>query len=141
MRIINITHKFYLRELQSSNLQGIYCRITINRKKSEFATGYRCEQTDWDEVKERCKTKYSKINEGLSQIESAILDIRLDYQKSNKTLTAKMLKMILNGKIKTTYSMLEYAKLYIKKRVENEGNKVILRQTEVAVSYLTHYLP
>jgi integrase len=140
MKVFLISYKFYLRELQSNSLQSIYCRITINRKKSEFATGYRCNQSDWDEIKQRCKAKHSKINEGLTQIESAILDIRLDYQKSNKNLTAKMLKMILNGELKTTYTLLEYAKLYIKKRIETEGAKVVLSQTQRAVGYLEAFL-
>lgn len=127
--------------MATDNLHGIYCRITINRKKSEFATGLRCRKEDWDDHKQRCTGKSNgKLNDGLLQLENQIMDERLSHQKSNKKLTAKTLKLILQGKHKTTYTLLEFARLYIKKRLEQEGEKVIIRQTANAVSYLEGFL-
>lgn len=140
MKQIKIITKFYLRELQSTKQHAIYGRVIINRKKSEFATGLKCAPEDWDEALQRCRTKHSQVNDGLLQIEARILDIRLNYQNSNKSLTAATLKQILLNNHKTEYTILEYARYYINKRKGEEGEKVIIRQAEVAVGYLEEFL-
>jgi len=140
MKTIKIITKFYLRELQSTKQHFIYGRVIINRQKSEFATGLKCAPEDWDAGLQRCRSKHSQVNDALIQYEGKILDIKLNYQNRNTTLTPKTLKEILQNKHKTEYTLLEYAIYYINKRKGEEGEKEIIRQAKTAISYLEEFL-
>jgi len=48
----SLSISFFLRTRKNdSGLFGIYGRLIINRKKSDFAIGFRVRKEDWDEVK------------------------------------------------------------------------------------------
>lgn len=143
MKIIRIGHRFHLRSKLNSTEGTIYCRIIINRKKSEFSTGYTFPVADWDEKSQRCIGKSNDrdfINHGLAAIETEILRIKNEYQMCNKPLSAKKMKEIFRGEHETRYTLLDFAQKYLKTRIEQERGKVIHGQIKVAIRYLEDFL-
>jgi integrase len=105
--------KFYL--VQSRAKQGtypIYCRITCNRKKAEFFTGYYADYKKWDEGKERIKGS-PELNAILSNIETRANQYYLEKTVKGNTPTAKELKAVLQGKSRSTNTVLGYFETFI----------------------------
>jgi site-specific recombinase XerD len=140
MKIYKLTLKFFLKEPETEKMQSIYCRLILNRAKAEFSTGQRCTPREWDALKEECKQKQHKSNAFLVQIKNEINAIQYKYQNTGRSLTVKKVKQLLQGKEKAIYTMLEFSKYYVNKRLNNEGPKVIIKQTEVAIRYLEEFL-
>ncbi len=59
--LLSIKFFLYPKSKQSHELQ-IYCRLIVNRKKAEFATGYYISPDKWDKHAERHINKNHNLN-------------------------------------------------------------------------------
>ncbi len=94
MQKSNCTVKFFLNERVNVPLKGspIYCRITMRRKKAEFATDEFCQPKKWDNKNGAPLVRSNRIKEYLNFIESKIFEIKRELEYQNKNISAKILK-------------------------------------------------
>jgi integrase/recombinase XerD len=94
----SLSIKFYL---NTAKLMGdkikIYCRIIIDRRKSEFYTGFGIKKEFWN-VESGKAYRDADINNELIKIESKIYDIRRSILDSGLLLTASNIVDYYNGK-------------------------------------------
>ena len=94
----SLSIKFYL---NTAKLMGdkikIYCRIIIDRRKSEFYTGFGIKKEFWN-VESGKAYRNADINNELTKIESKIYDIRRSILDSGLLLTASNIVDYYNGK-------------------------------------------
>ncbi len=116
---VRLSLKFYLKtnSIKWEKMQ-IYARLTIDRKKAEFATGIYVPPQDWDEAKERHRRKSHVINEDLVEIESDIQDIKRNLEREDKPVTAKILKAIYTGQEILEETLLSYYESHLKKMIK-----------------------
>lgn len=80
--------KFYLNKAKKKGNQfKIYSRITVNRKKAEFATPFAVEEQLWDADSGRIKRDNS-TNDELVDIENSISRIRRELLDEEKRIEA-----------------------------------------------------
>ena len=89
--------KFYLNKNSiKGNRQKIYCRLLINRKKSEFATNHYIDPEKWDSAKQQ-PISCILIQQDIAEIENKIFTIRRDLLDREIKPTAKIIIDILKG--------------------------------------------
>ncbi len=72
MAVNSFSIKFYPNKIKiSGDKYKVYCRVTINRKKSEFATGLEADENQWNAETGRYK-KDSINNDEISDIENRL---------------------------------------------------------------------
>lgn len=96
----------------------IYCRITINRKKSEFYTGLAILPSAWDN--EKRKTNNVDINAELSEVESKLFRIRRDLIDKDIPLTSSNIVDYYKGHKSTKFYILEYFDAHVQ-FIKNKG--------------------
>ncbi len=105
--INTLSIRYYLNEYKAKGKKyPIYLRITLNRKKAEAATSYYLEPKEWDESLQRTK-KNKQINEDLIANEQKVYDIVRNLEKTQKPITAHIIKTYLTGKDKVAAYLLE----------------------------------
>ena len=126
-----MTIKFFTKQTKEQNSKSkIFCRVTINRKKTEFVTDFQVIDTDWDPSKQRSKTNFS-LNRGLLKIESKLYDIRQSQIDEGKELTAGRIVDLLierNDKRSKT-EIIEYFEAYVED---------IKKKQELSISNIKH---
>ena len=103
---------FFSKKVNREGKRIIYCRIRIDRKKSEFATGIYAFPKDWNEQFRRSTTDI-EANRKLSDLETRLQDIADKLYFDNKTVTAKLLVDLYKGKNHSNYSISEYFNYYL----------------------------
>lgn len=107
----NFSFSFFLNtnpnKKKSDGRFPIYCRIIVNRKKSEIALDKFLLEKDWDSNKQRAK-KDLLINEEINTLSEKISVIKRTLDKDNEDYDAKTIKDIVSGKEKTEYYLIEY---------------------------------
>ena len=107
----NFSFSFFLNtnpnKKKSDGRFPIYCRIIVNRKKSEIALDKFLLEKDWDSNKQRAK-KDLLLNEEINAISEKISVIKRTLDKDNEDYDAKTIKDIVSGKEKTEYYLIEY---------------------------------
>ena len=81
---------FFSKKVNREGKRIIYCRIRIDRKKSEFTTGIFAFPDDWIEQFRRPTTDI-EANRKLSDLETRLQDIADKLYFDNKAVTAKLL--------------------------------------------------
>ena len=103
---------FFSKKVNREGKRIIYCRIRVNRKKSEFATGIYAFPEDWNEQFRR-STKDTEANRKLTDLESSLQNLADKLYFDNKTVTAKLLVDLYKGKNHSNYSISEYFNYYL----------------------------
>jgi hypothetical protein len=69
----------------------VTCRITVDRKKTEFQVPFStCPTEGWDKTSEcalPCATMYLEINRQIQSFKAKAAEIQYEYSKAGKTLT------------------------------------------------------
>ena len=95
----------------------VICRITVDRKKTEFQVPFStCPTEGWDKTAECAlpsATMYLEINRQIQSFKAKAAEIQYEYSKAGKTLTLSVLKSYLLGKQKTHWNLLDYANQYL----------------------------
>jgi len=140
-----MTLHFYL-DLQRPK-QGefpVICRITMERKKTEFQVPFStCPTEGWDKTSEcalPCATMYLEINRQIQSFKAKAAEIQYEYSKAGKTLTLSVLKNHLLGKQKTHWNLLDYANQYIAKRQSIEGERVGITHIAKTMEYVKEFI-
>ncbi|MGD9994115.1 MAG: tyrosine-type recombinase/integrase [Salinivirgaceae bacterium] len=107
----------------------IYGRLIIDRRKTEFATNFYCEEKLWDKEKGRAK-KNMVINDELSEIENNLNRIRRKLLDDGKPLSSRSIIAIYKGDKKTQRFLVEYMDEHIKE---------IREKKEHAINTVNHY--
>ncbi len=82
----------------------------MDRKKSEYSSGYFIEKAHWNEAKQRVNEKnnlHEDINNELMAIESKIFDIKRNLENEDKLVSTSIIKDILTEKHKLVAMVLE----------------------------------
>lgn len=94
MKKSNCSVRFYLYEkVKNPNGFPIYCRIIVDRKKSEFATDQFCTPEKWDKAS-GLPIRTPRIKEYLTHIESEIFTLKRNLEFNKKEVSAKILKSL-----------------------------------------------
>jgi site-specific recombinase XerD len=140
-----MTLHFYL-DLQRPK-QGefpVICRITVDRKKTEFQVPFStCPTEGWDKTAECAlpsATMYLEINRQIQSFKAKAAEIQYEYSKAGKTLTLSVLKSYLLGKQKTHWNLLDYANQYIEKREKIEGERVGIKHIAKTMEYVKEFI-
>lgn len=103
---------FFSNKVNREGKRILYCRIRINRKKSEFATGIYAFPEKWNEQFRR-STNDQLVNKELSDLETRLQDIADKLYFDNKSITAKLIVDLYKGKNHSNYSISEYFNYYL----------------------------
>jgi len=115
--------KFYLNKAKKKGNQfKIYTRITVNRKKAEFATPFAVEEQLWDADSGRIKRNNS-TNDELVDIENSIRRIRRKLLDEEKSIEAYTLVEYYKGKKDFDSYLLKHFDKFIKRMEAKSENK------------------
>ena len=128
-------------KVKADGTTAIMCRITIDGKKSVFATGHYCDPDDW-----KAKTgevKDIRTNNMLNDLHARIETAYENLLKDAGMVTAKMLKNEITGVAVTPTTLLkageeERERLRIRAEVINSTSSY--RQSKSTQAYLHEYL-
>ena len=100
-KLVYVLFWLYRSKENQKGTTPIYCRITVDSRKVELATGYRIEPTRWDEKKCRIKGMSDEAqitNSALDKMKVSILEAKEKLEKGNKVVSSQALKAIVSGK-------------------------------------------
>ncbi|MBL0138280.1 MAG: phage integrase SAM-like domain-containing protein [Bacteroidetes bacterium] len=105
----------------------IYCRLTIERKKSEFTTGIWIKNNDWDPINETFnnKSKNMQSYHQLIHFESELLKIIEHREAKGLPISSSIIKKIYQNKIDKdsaegyTFTLLAYFDNFIQYAEKN----------------------
>ena len=140
-----MTIHFYLnlkRPMQSEF--PITCRITLNRKKTEFQLPFlTCSEICWDKPNEQAFPNAPmglEINRQIQSYKLKAAELNYEYARQGSMLTLNNLKSHLQGKQKTHWNLLEFASHYLIKRKKIEGNRIVFTHIEITMCYVKEFL-
>ncbi len=136
----NISIRFYPNSTKTVGEKvKIYCRVTIDRKKSEFYTGFLISPKAWDDKKR--KTNNMDINAELVEIETKLHRKRRELLDRDIPLTASnVVEHFKGGKSSKTY-LLEYFYAHIIFiEAKGEHSKVTYSQYRSTFKILTAFI-
>lgn len=114
------TLKFFLINTKPNdkNELSLYCRILLNRTKSDFSLDMDVNPNDWDDELGRFKGTTKQLhylNFKLSEVEGKIQDIYFDFEKQKVKIVAAMLKDGFRGRKFDCcdYSMMSFLDYFI----------------------------
>jgi integrase/recombinase XerD len=97
----------------------IYCRVTVDKKDKEFATGLRCERESWDVKAQQIKGKDREVklaNAKLGNIRTRLNSLGLEKDNAGLTYTAESLVREFQGSGNVKTSLLDAWALFLVKR-------------------------
>ncbi|HUS85674.1 MAG TPA: site-specific integrase [Bacteroidales bacterium] len=104
----SLSIKFYLNTSKTiGDKTKIYCRIIIDRRKSEIFTGFSIKEEFWNAVSGRAN-RDTALNNELTKIESKIYDIRRSILDLGLPLTSSSIADYYRGKKKLKVYLLKY---------------------------------
>jgi len=99
------------------NEAPIYCRLTMNKKRRHFSTGFFVPSKNWNVTNHKVKSNHQlskEINTFLQSIKSKVLEITLRHQLNNKDFSLDIiLNELLGRKQKHVQGLLELFEKYI----------------------------
>lgn len=115
----------------------VMLQVINKRRIFKISLGYKCSRTEWDEAKNRFKSKYQgykKKNSILLNVEQKADDIIDTIEKQGKDLTPALFKQLFNNEQKDV-SVFEFFKERIQELDERDkvGNKRVYTDTKNAV--------
>ncbi|MFZ5554488.1 MAG: site-specific integrase [Bacteroidota bacterium] len=142
MRTGKINIKFYpvIQRMKKGNYP-LYCRISMNRKKTEFFTGQYVHPKNWDDKRERSKG-IPELNGLLANIESNIRKIHYEKALKNEPLNARELKDIYFGKDRKELKLLHYFDVFISEisQLPDQYSKGTVKKYRTIQTHLKSYL-
>lgn len=137
---------FLIKTKKAKNKLTLYCRIIMNRAKSDFRIGMLVDEDDWDHELGRFKaiTKHNHyLNHKLSEIEGKIYEDYLKLTKGGVAVTASILKDAYKGKViaRSDFSTLEFLDLFIQEAESKpqEYGKPTIRHYYALKSHLKEF--
>lgn len=97
----------------------IYCRVTVDKKDKEFATGLRCERENWDVKAQLIKGKDREVklaNAKLSNIRTRINSLSIERDNAGISYTAESLIREFQGGGAVRTTLLDAWALFLVKR-------------------------
>jgi integrase/recombinase XerD len=136
----NFSILFYLNKQKTSGENyKIYCRIIVNRLKSEFYTGYSAKENEWDEQKRT--SNLSEINEELSEISSKLYKIRRKLLDNQLPITAASIVDYYKGKKSHDTYLSVYIQIHIDSIVaRGEHSRVTIGQYKATHKIIKEFL-
>ena len=136
----NLSIRFYHnRQKKSGEKFKIYCRITIDRAKSEFYTGFAVSPEAWND--EKRMTDDPEINAELAEIENKIYRVRRSLLDSQISMTASNIIDYYKGNRSTRTYVITYFSEHIKYiKTKGEHSKVTLSQYGATLKILKQFI-
>ena len=136
----NLSIRFYHnRQKKSGEKFKIYCRITIDRAKSEFYTGFAVSPEAWND--EKRMTDDPEINAELAEIENKIYRVRRSLLDSQISMTASNIIDYYKGNRSTRTYIIAYFSEHIKYiETKGEHSKVTLSQYRATLKILKQFI-
>lgn len=106
--INNLNILFYIRKdkTDAKGIAPIYCRITINKERSDFAIKRSISSNRWESSKGRVKgviEESKAINAHINSIQNKIFELNHNLEQAHKLVSASLLKdMVLGRESKST---------------------------------------
>ena len=100
----------YKSKINKKGLAPLYLRITVDGRKTEYATGQSIEPEKWDSANGMVKARASeaqRINGALSVIHTKTLKIIDSFNLHDQTFTTEMIKAKLSGKDDTRKTLIQ----------------------------------
>ena len=112
MKIIITPTYYFGKKVYHDGKSILYCRVRVNRRKSEFATGIKALEEDWDYTFRRSSND-KEVNNQLSTLETKLQEIVDRLYFDNKNITSKILVDLYKGKNLSSYTITEYFDYYL----------------------------
>ena len=144
MKLNNCSVRFYLDQTRARH-DGfpIFCRIIIDRKKSEFKIGFYCHSQDWDEVlgipKSRSQDALIKQGE-IARIQSVINNALNDANRAGKQITAAEVKALMTSSGVKRYTLLSLGNEVIANYEKTKQAPMHLEKIKNTMWYVKVYL-
>lgn len=114
---------FWYRKSSKDHKTGtIMLRVTLNNERLEFGTtNIQCKQKDWNAETQRLKPQHpqqSHANLLLSQIETDVSAIYLNFELKKKKLSVRMLKAIWKGELNLNPTFKDIYEKFLQERTD-----------------------
>ncbi|WP_179374417.1 site-specific integrase [Winogradskyella wichelsiae] len=136
-----------LNRIKKNNQAPIFCRITYNQKRKQFATGISLDPKDWDRKKQIVNASDSnskEINTKLSLIKQKINQAFLLLQVNNESFDVEDIYLQYAGKnVKANKTLLEVFELHnnrMKKLVDVEYSKSTYNKFTEARNHVSNFI-
>jgi integrase len=136
-----------LNRIKKNNQAPIFCRITYNQKRKQFATGISVDPNDWDRKKQIVNASDSnskEINTKLSLIKQKINQAFLLLQVNNESFDVEDIYLQYAGKnVKANKTLLEVFELHnnrMKKLVDVEYSKSTYNKFTEARNHVSNFI-
>ncbi len=136
-----------LNRIKKNNQAPIFCRITYNQKRKQFATGISVDPKDWDRKKQIVNASDSnskEINTKLSLIKQKINQAFLLLQVNNESFDVEDIYLQYAGKnVKANKTLLEVFELHnnkMKKLVDVEYSKSTYNKFTEARNHVSNFI-
>ena len=133
--------KFFLMEERRTKAPTtefpLYCRVIINRQKSDFSLNFRVKPEDWDYTQGKFhanKKHLNYMNLKLSEVEGRIDEIFSSLNKENKKITAAIIRDRFKGKTTdlTKVRLIAFLEIFI--------SEIKLKSQEYKPGSVQHYV-
>jgi len=128
-----------------TELHYIYCRLRVDAKPApDFGTGIGCKFADWDNKAQRIRGNSEVVrqqNLKLDQIRAELETLYNELRKSDKPISAQIIKQYYTKKTPTTAAcLLAYYQLYIDKELNGIVEEPTVKKWGYRKTALENYL-
>ena len=143
---ISILFWLYKSKRNSSGLCPIYCRLIINKIKTQISTGRFIKPMEWNSKKGIVKGRTEEaieVNEYLQAMKQNIRNKETEFLKLGKEITAIGIKNSLFGKAIRRTGLLEIANYHqevIKEKIDKGYSKGSIMNYRTTIKYLSDFI-
>ena len=136
----NLSIRFYLnKQKKAVEKHKIYCRIIMDRAKSEFYTGFKVSPESWNE--EKRITLNPEINAELAEIESKIYRVRRNIIDNQLPLTAfNIVEYYKGSKSISTYILGYFTEHIMYIETKGELSKITISQYKATFKIIKQFI-
>ena len=132
--------KFYLRKPEGPKVRHkLYCRLLLNRRKSEFSTNIVLDPKYWDE--QRDVSKFGYVNEELTEIRAKLYRIKRSLEDKEQLFHPRDIIDVLKDRKKDKHYILEYFTKYVERiTAKREHAASTLKHHRLALKYFKQFI-
>jgi integrase/recombinase XerD len=130
--------KFYLRDLRAVEGPGskhkVYCRLILDRRKSEFATNIVLGPKHWDADRET--TRFSYLNEEIADLRAKLFRIKRTLEENNKLTHPRDIIDVLKERNSEKHFINDFFDKHLQKIIDmGEHSASTIKHYKLALKY------
>lgn len=135
---------FYLsrKRINKKGLAPIYCRLSINGRRSEISSGFFISPSEWKLGKGLKENSHElvMINSNLSKMKSDLTTIYSDLRQKGKVISSQAIKRIYTGQDSANLTFLQLVEAYTDDKLEDLKVQSTIKSLKARKAQITEYI-